>query len=158
MLSALRRLLLALGTMLLVAMVVIVSIQIVYRYALGNPLIWTEEVARLVFLWTIFLGAAYAATREAHLRLDLYAGDRFALMRRVSRVTGAIATLAFSGVVVYAGWRIVDLTASRPLPGTGLSYAWFHAAAPIGSALTILGVLLVLLGARRRRGPERSDR
>ena len=151
MIRALRTVLLATGTTLLVAMVGVVSVQIVYRYVLGNPLIWTEEIARLLFVWVVFLGSAYAATSSSHLRLDLFSAVRFERMRQLSRIAGAIGAAVFSAIVVYSGWKIVALTAPRSLPGTGLSYAWFHSAAPIGAALTLLGAFLVLR-ERIRRG------
>lgn len=154
MLRALRSVLLAIGAALLVAMVVVVSVQIIYRYALGNPLIWTEEVARLIFMWTVFLGSAYAATSSSHLRLDLYSAERFKRMRQLSRIAGAVGAAVFSAVVVYSGWKIVELTATRSLPGTGLSYAWFHSAAPIGSALTLLGAVFVVLRHLRGKRDE----
>ena len=49
--------------LLLIAMVADVSWQVFARYILGDPPAWTEEVARYIFTWQIFLGAALAFGR-----------------------------------------------------------------------------------------------
>lgn len=54
----------------LIFMVIIITIQVVARM-LGNSLIWTEEVTRYVMLYQIWVGAAYAVKRDAHLRIDV---------------------------------------------------------------------------------------
>ena len=40
---------------LLFIMMIIMGIQIVARYALGNSLSWSEEITRFCFIWTGFL-------------------------------------------------------------------------------------------------------
>lgn len=54
----------------LVLMTVIMLYQIVSRF-LGVPLSWTEETARYLFIWLIYLSAAYAAKLGAHITVDL---------------------------------------------------------------------------------------
>ena len=41
----------------LVAMIVIVIMQIFFRYVLNDSLIWTEELAKTLMVWTAFLVA-----------------------------------------------------------------------------------------------------
>ena len=52
-------------------MVVVVTWQVVSRYALGDPSAWTEEVARMLLIWLGLLGGVYAYRERAHLGLDL---------------------------------------------------------------------------------------
>ena len=157
MLRAFRTALLSIGAMLLLAMVGVVSLQIVYRYVLDNPLVWTEEAARLIFIWLVFLGSAYAASSSSHLRLDLFGDNAPRRLRSFAALAGGVGAVIYSAIVVYSGWKIVELTASRSLPGTGLSYVWFHAAAPIGAALTLIGTGILLLHRfRSKNSGERS--
>lgn len=42
---------------LLAAMIVLVAVQVVFRYALNYPITWSEELTAYLFAWLIFLGA-----------------------------------------------------------------------------------------------------
>jgi len=44
--------------------------QIGFRYVLAIPVPWTEEMARLLFTWTMFLGAAIAVRQQEHIRME----------------------------------------------------------------------------------------
>ena len=54
--------------------------QVVTRYLLGDPLIWSEEAARYLFVWVSMIGAALALREGGHFGLDL-------LIRRGERST-----------------------------------------------------------------------
>lgn len=41
------------------------------RYFLKRPLYWSEEVATGLFVWTVFIGSAYAYRKHAHLGVDI---------------------------------------------------------------------------------------
>lgn len=45
--------------------------QVVMRYVFESSLSWSEELARFLYLWEVWLGIAYATKTGAHLRVDL---------------------------------------------------------------------------------------
>ena len=45
---------------LMVVEVVVVFAQVVTRYVFHSPLAWSEELARYMFIWLVWIGAAYA--------------------------------------------------------------------------------------------------
>ena len=45
--------------------------QVVTRYVLNDPLIWSEELARYLFVWVSMIGAALAVRNGGHFGLDL---------------------------------------------------------------------------------------
>ena len=51
--------------------VVLVNLNVVFRYFLNNPIKWTDEVVTSLFIWTVFMGSAYAHRRHAHLGVDI---------------------------------------------------------------------------------------
>lgn len=51
--------------------VVIIFAQIVMRYVFKASLSWSEELARYLFLWEIWLGASFAVKHNKHLRADV---------------------------------------------------------------------------------------
>src|SRR3990170_7727102 len=58
--------------LLVVAMTVVVFLQIFYRYVLAQPLYWSEELARYLFVWLSILGATLGLQRSGHFGLDIF--------------------------------------------------------------------------------------
>ena len=50
---------------------VVVSLQVFYRFVLELPFVWSEEAARYLFVWAAFLGAAVAIGRREHFSITL---------------------------------------------------------------------------------------
>ena len=53
------------------AMVVVVSLQVLLRYAFNTSLDWAEDVARLLFVWSIFLAVPLGVKRGSHIAIEL---------------------------------------------------------------------------------------
>ena len=45
--------------------------QVVFRYGLGASLSWSEEFARYVFVWIIFIGTSVATRRGQHIMVEV---------------------------------------------------------------------------------------
>ena len=54
-------------------MAVLMSIQVIGRFVFQHPPEWTEELARVAFVYATFLGGALAVSRGAHLGIDILA-------------------------------------------------------------------------------------
>ncbi|MDU6673116.1 MAG: TRAP transporter small permease subunit, partial [Bradyrhizobium sp.] len=57
------------AALLVVAEIVILFAGVVARYVLHKPLIWSDELASILFLWLAMLGAAVAFRRGEHMRM-----------------------------------------------------------------------------------------
>ena len=60
----------ALAALLVVAEVFILLMGVVSRFVFDRPLVWSDELASLLFLWLAMVGAAIALSRGAHMRLS----------------------------------------------------------------------------------------
>lgn len=61
---------------------------VISRYVFGLPLVWSEEVVSISFIWLTMLGAAIALQRQEHLRLNLFVDM---LPPRARQWAGAVA-------------------------------------------------------------------
>src|SRR3978361_1420319 len=57
------------AALLVVAEIVILFAGVVSRYVLRQPLIWSDELASILFLWLAMLGSAVAFRRAEHMRM-----------------------------------------------------------------------------------------
>jgi TRAP-type C4-dicarboxylate transport system permease small subunit len=99
----------AIGVLLLTTIVVTITIQVITRYAFGQPLVWVEELAGYCFLWAVFLGAAVGAKELRHIRIDTFVGRLSVRSQALWRAAAwAIATACCVLVAVQA-WDIMDV-------------------------------------------------
>lgn len=67
-----ERLLLVLGGITVVGFVFTVFTDVIFR-TFFSPIVWMEEVSRLLYMWSIFLGSAVAFRHGAHFKIDILA-------------------------------------------------------------------------------------
>jgi len=134
-------------------LVIPVSLQIFSRYtALIPSYIWTEEMARFLFIWTIMVGAMIGVRESTHFEVDLWPQ----LSRRgetIVRLAGRLGVLATALVFVWAGieftkfaWNRISELAELPLwlihvawPVTGLTWLVFLGEQVVDDLRTIFG-------------------
>lgn len=55
----------------LIFLVGLIFTQVIMRYCFGNSITWSEELARYLFVWLMWLGVSYAARNRTHLRITM---------------------------------------------------------------------------------------
>jgi TRAP-type C4-dicarboxylate transport system permease small subunit len=130
------------ASVLLAAITVILVLQICTRYFLGDPLSWTEEVSRHLFVWLVFFGASGAIRDRSHIAVDVVNTLLPARIRRIVMLGSNVLVLFFLINVLYWGARAVGRmwglsTATLEIP-FGLVYTVF----PITATLMIIRTLV----------------
>ena len=127
--------------LLLLMMVVLcldVFLGVFSRYVMARTFTWYDEIARLLFVWIIFLGAAVGVRRATHFRLHLVV-DRFSPgARRVAHVLGVLILMGFGLLLIQQGWKLVELGQFQRTPVMGLSKQYVYLSVPAGGALIFL--------------------
>lgn len=122
----------------MVVLCVDVFLGVFSRYVLVRTFTWYDEVARLLFVWIVFLGAAVGVKRTAHFRLHLVV-DRFPpALQRATVIFGLLAVMGFGWILIQQGWKLVELGQFQQTPVMGLSKQYIYASVPVGGALVIL--------------------
>lgn len=130
--------------LLVLAEIVILFSGIVARYLLESPLVWSDELASLLFLWLAMIGSVVALRRNEHMRMTAVVGMASPRMRAFLDVLAMCASLAFLLVIVEPAWEFARDEAMISTPALDISNAWRAAALPVGSGLMILTALLRL--------------
>ncbi len=129
---------------LVVAEIVILFAGVVARYGLREPLIWSDELASILFLWLAMLGAAVAFRRSEHMRMTAIVGSAGPAMRGYLDTVATCASLAFLVMIVWPSWQYAYEESFITTPALQISNAWRAAALPVGIALMTLFALLRL--------------
>ncbi len=134
--------------LLLLAEVVILFMGVMARYVFRTPLIWSDELASILFLWLAMFGAAVAIQRTSHMRLS-YAVDRLPPRgRAVAEVLAVGVPLLFVVLVMGAALDYADDQSFVETPALGWSGLVRAAAMPVGLGLIGLSGIGQLLRFR----------
>jgi len=136
---------------LMIVLVGDVFLGVFSRYVMQATFKWYDEVARLCFIWIIFLGAGVAVRRRLHFRMHLVI-DRFAPgARQIAERLITLTVVAFGAILVAGGIRIAPIAHRQVTDALEVSQLWFFGALPVGGALMIFFALPQLW---RRDGPQ----
>lgn len=115
-------------------MVVVVSLQVLFRYFLNLSIDWADEVGRLTFVWAAFLGVPHGVKIGAHVGIDFVAK----LLPPVPLAwLFRVACLANAALMAVVAWQSVVMaleTWDQLMPVLDFSSGWFYL------AITICGV------------------
>jgi C4-dicarboxylate transporter, DctM subunit len=138
--------------LLVLAMTCVVFIQIINRYFLGSPLSWTEEVARILFIWMVFVGAYLALKLKAHISIESFAkrylSDR--IREKVTDISIFFVTFALTYLLIMS-IRVLQATFSSTTPVLEISFGWVHLAIPLFTVCMVIYLIsqMFKMGARR---------
>ena len=119
-------------------LIIPVTLQIVSRYTELIPsYIWTEEMARFLFVWTIMIGAIVGVRESTHFEVDVWprlAPKPAALVRLISRV----GILIIAWVFVFAGIEFTRFAWNRISELPELPLWLIHIAWPVAGVSWLL--------------------
>ncbi|TMJ48919.1 MAG: TRAP transporter large permease subunit [Alphaproteobacteria bacterium] len=132
------------AAMLVVAEIVILFAGVVARYGLRQPLIWSDELASILFLWLAMLGAAVAFRRSEHMRMTAIVANTKPSMRAYLDCVATCAALAFVILIAWPSYEYAYEESFITTPALQIPNIWRAAALPVGTCLMALFALLRL--------------
>lgn len=138
--------------------VVLVFAQVVMRYFFSNSIFWSEELARYIFLWQIWLGASFAAKEGKHLRIEIVKGF---LGARGKIVFECMVIAVWFGFCLFLALKSAELTKmllirNQLSPAMRIPIGYAYASVPVGCSLMGIRLLQKMYGmlvAPREGGP-----
>ena len=122
---------------LLALLVLLVFVPAVTR-TFNRPIIWSIEIAQLLFAWLAFLGANQAMRAGAHIGVDVLTRHLPPRVRRAVALGNLGLIAAFLAALLWHGIELTFVSVDRRFMTTNLSFAFATVAAPLGAALLLL--------------------
>ena len=137
----------AIAALLVVAEIGLLFTGIIARYVLRIPLVWSDELSSILFIWLAMLGATIALRRGAHMRMTAFISGASAGAAGIFTIVAIVATVAF--LVILAAPAIDTAMDEWPVvtPALEISNGWRLLALPAGFGLMLLFAALQLLRA-----------
>jgi TRAP-type C4-dicarboxylate transport system permease small subunit len=119
---------------------VIVFSAVVSRYVFNYSFAWSDEVARGLLTWLIFLGSTAAYRRGELIDIPFFKEQMSPALTRLVLILGGIATAIFLAYTVRYGWMLTGRTARQVTAVLGIKLYWFSGAVIVGSAVMLIHV------------------
>ena len=136
--------------LLLAAVTGLVFIAAIMRF-FGHPLIWSVDMAQLLFIWLCMLGACRAMREKSHLGMEVLVKYLPYMQRLWVEMFCSVLTLGFLGALVVLGFQLAWLNRERTFGDSSLSYAWVTVAVPVGCGLLAASLIYNMIKAWQGR-------
>ncbi len=130
---------------LFVGIMAMIATQVFTRYVMNSSLSWTEQAARIMFIWMIMLYASVLTRNVANLGFDLLVNKMPPVLRTICIFFSEILIIAFAFFWAFQGSRFCISVADFSFSGIKIPYNAVYSAQPIGAALIgIFGLELLV--------------
>lgn len=123
------------------AMTFMLIIQVFLRYVLRTSIPFSEELARYLMIWVVFLAAGLALKEDAHISIRVLVDRLRGRTRLWLNLVAQILLLAFLVLLMIETIAVLPYQRAQIILSMGISIFWFYLAIPVGCSIMILFLL-----------------
>lgn len=147
------------ASILMVLLTIVVFGEVLSRYVFNFPIIFSNELTKLLFPWIVFITAISVTKNEDHLSIN-YIRDK--MPKRAQKLTFIISKLImlyFSVYMVVSSFQIAKAVVNQPLPMLRISKAWLYASVTVSFSFIIIILVyqLILILINKLEPPREED-
>ena len=123
---------------LVVSEIIVLLSGVVSRYVFHKPIVWSDELASLLFIWLAMLGSAVAYHKAEHMRMTVVVSKADPPMKAYLEAIALLTSLIFLILLLIPA---IDFAYEERLittPALEISNAWRASALPVGLALMLV--------------------
>lgn len=138
----------------------LVFVQVFLRYVFNYSLSWSEEIARYLIIWFVFIGSSIAVREKAHATMDAlttYLPDKG---KRICSLLANLVAISFCIILMWSGSTIVSsvMEFGNVTPAIGLPMFIPYLALPVGAGLMFIRFLQLLIDdIKHFNAPQSKD-
>lgn len=130
----------------------LIFLQVILRFLFNSGFSWGEEIARFIFVWSVFLSVPYITRNSKHVAIAVLRDIMPDKVKKITAILVDITVIFFAAVMLYSSIKNVHFTAIYLDRATSLdiSMNWLFLAPVIGYALMVIRSVQVLIWKLRR--------
>ncbi len=123
---------------LMVILLCLLAWQVVTRWLLNDPSLWSEELARVLFMYMSLIGCATAIKHSSHVKITFFSDKLPEKIKLLLILSLELAVLGSILVIIYLGYQHVQRTAFFELITLGISSKWMNYSLPLGGLFMVV--------------------
>jgi len=140
----------ACAAFLVAAEIVVLFVGVVSRYVFHSPIVWSDELASLLFLWLAMLGSVVAYRNAGHMRMTALVSKSGPRAQTYFDMLAVVASMAFLLLTIAPALEFAQEEQMITTPALEISGAWRASALPVGIGLMLAtGIVSLLRSAHR---------
>lgn len=131
----------------LVLMVALIFGQVIGRYIFQNAPSWTEEAARYIHIFQVWIGAGYAVKLREHIKVSAFIDLFHGMTRKVLDLVALIIWFLMVLLVAIFGTELVMTTLQygQVAPATQIPFWLPYLAVPLGALSMMIRLILQMI-------------
>ena len=121
---------------LFLAIIVLTIGQVFFRFVLGNPLVWSEELVRLCLIWMTMIGAAVVSYDDEHLGITSIVEILPPAKRFLIWSINQLLMIVLMVIIAASSWELMVASHKTVSAALRIPLSCWRVAAPAGSPLT----------------------
>ena len=140
-------------------MLVIIFLQVVSRYIFNHSFEWSEELARFLFVWTVFIGSALIIGDKGHMAVKLL-GEKLKGTKAgiVLNLFIELCSLVFILILIVQGAKMTKVMMFQTSPALGVPMGYVYLIIPVSGVLMLLYFIRDVLNIFNRNKPEIEEK
>ncbi|MDR1534040.1 MAG: TRAP transporter small permease [Planctomycetota bacterium] len=134
-------------------MVAVTFAQVVARFIFNDPISWSEEVARYLFLWITLIGASHAIALGKHFCVDFLISRFPPKLYKATALFTVLCVLVFAAIMVHYGWSVAWRTRFQVSPALELPMCYPYLCIPLSGLFTIVHLVAGFFPGRGGAAP-----
>ncbi|CAM3984557.1 TRAP transporter small permease [Lederbergia lenta] len=136
----------------------LVFAQVVLRYLFNYSLHWSEEVARYLIIWFIFIGSSIAVREKAHATVDALVIILPNLMKKFFAILANVIAMVFCIVIILSGCKSIlnVMQYGSVTPSLGMPMYIPYLAIPVGGTLMLIRFFQIFLDEIRNLRADKA--
>jgi TRAP-type C4-dicarboxylate transport system permease small subunit len=138
-------------------MCIILLMQVLFRYVFRISAVWTEEIALITFLYTIFFGACIVVVESKHIAFDAIVALFPKRFNAYVWIFSSIAVMAFLVIMIWSGFKLAVAGRTFVTPMLRIPMSVLYSIIPISGAIMLLHSLSNFLREFRKQFSDSKE-
>jgi len=143
-------------SVLFIGIALLIAAQVFTRYVMNNALSWSEQAARMLFIWMTLLYASVLVRKMANLGFDIVVKMLPKTARDIVQILGELIVLGFALYWAYQSIALCSSFTSLKFSGIKIPYNIIYSAEPVGATLIAIFSVEIILNHIKAMLAERG--
>ncbi|MEC5423146.1 TRAP transporter small permease [Virgibacillus sp. C22-A2] len=125
------------GGSLFIVMLIVLVMQIFSRQVLDDPLQWSEQLARFLFVYVAYLAVSSEIKNDGHVRIEYFFDKLPDKIQTVLHYTFQVMIAVVLILMMYVGYKMAIRKLPVEIVSLNISYVYMYMALPVLSLLML---------------------
>jgi|SRR5690625_553514 len=150
----LNKLMLYVIGIMLIVMSLTIAFQVFSRFFIGASLSWSEELARYLMAWLVFIGAAIAVRKGELIGVEAVVSVVPDKVKTAMKTLVSIVIFGFSIFLIVKGFDMLEVVKNQRSPAMKIPMIWVYSSIPVCGVLMTLNSIAVCIELFRKDGDQ----